>query len=175
VIGVSGPTVTVQDFNWGRPAASYHQHTVPAAWISGYIYGGPAGGGPVAASPQTPPQSQPQPAPQIGPPPPANIGASAPPSQAGAVSYVHHVTGTCRDGACGLKLRTGPGYSAFAAVGSLPEGAEADVTCQAMGQTVSNGYASSAVWDRLTSGAWVTDFYLDTPNIGAFSPPIPQC
>jgi hypothetical protein len=44
-----------------------------------------------------------------------------------------------------------------------------------MGQTVSNGYAASAVWDRLTSGDWVSDFYIDTPNIGTFSPPIPPC
>jgi hypothetical protein len=44
-----------------------------------------------------------------------------------------------------------------------------------MGETVSNGYAASAVWDKLTNGAWASDFYLDTPNIGTWSPPIPQC
>jgi hypothetical protein len=74
-----------------------------------------------------------------------------------------------------LTLRAGPGYSSYAAVGSLPEGGEADVVCQAMGETVSNGYASSAVWDELVGGAWVSDFYLNTPNIGTWSPPIPQC
>jgi hypothetical protein len=182
VLSVSGTSVTVQDFNWGRPATSYHQHTVPASWISGYIYGGPAGAGPgTGATPKSPPAPQPQPGPQPGlppqpaPQPPApNSGGNTTPPQAGPV-YIHHVTGTCRDGACGLTLRSGAGYSAFSAVGSLPEGAEADVACQAMGQAVSNGYASSAVWDRLTNGDWVSDFYLDTPNIGTFSPPIPQC
>jgi hypothetical protein len=93
----------------------------------------------------------------------------------GPAYYVHHVTGTCRDGACGLTVRSGPGYSGYAALGTLAEGAEADVMCQAAGQTVSNGYAASSIWDRLTDGRWVSDFYLDTPSIGTWSPPIPQC
>jgi hypothetical protein len=173
VAGVSGSSVTVQDFNWGQPAESYHQHTVPASWISGYIYGGPAGSGSHPASPSPPPPLTPAPAPAPAPAPPSE--GTSPHSPGVSSYYVHHVTGTCRDGSCGLKLRTGPGYSVFGAVGSLPEGAEADVVCQAIGQTVSNGYAASAVWDRLTEGYWVSDFYIDTPDIGAYSPPIPQC
>lgn len=105
----------------------------------------------------------------------ANSQPQPPQPPAAPLYYVHHVTGTCRDGACGVKLRTGPGYSGYPAVGSLPEGGEADVLCQAMGETISNGYAASAVWDKLTNGDWVSDFYLNTPNIGNWSPPIPQC
>jgi surface antigen len=89
--------------------------------------------------------------------------------------FVHHVSGTCRDGACGLKIRSGPGYSNYGVIRVVPEGGELDVVCQAMGETVSNGYFSSAVWDKLSDGAWATDFYADTPNIGTWSPPIPQC
>ena len=89
--------------------------------------------------------------------------------------YVHHVSGTCRDGSCGLWERTGPGYTNYARVTLIPEGGEVDVVCQAWGETVSNGYYSSAVWDKLANGTWVTDFYVDTPNIGQFSPPIPAC
>ncbi|HEY5195473.1 MAG TPA: hypothetical protein VIJ51_00440 [Solirubrobacteraceae bacterium] len=89
--------------------------------------------------------------------------------------FVHHVYGTCRDGACGLKVRTGPGFTSFAQVGVIPEGGEADVVCQARGERVGNSSASSGVWDRLTSGSWVADFYIDTPNIDQWSPPIPQC
>jgi hypothetical protein len=93
-------------------------------------------------------------------------------------SYAYHVYGTCADGACGLNIRSGPGYSEFALVGSLPEGAEADVVCQAVGQTVGPSPAtgnSSAIWDKLTDGYWVSDLYLTTPNVGTWSPPIPQC
>ena len=98
-----------------------------------------------------------------------------PPPPAQPAVFVHHVSGTCRDGACGLKVRTGPGYSSYAQVGTIPEGGQADVVCQARGERVGNSYASSGVWDRLTSGNWVADFYIDTPNIDQWSPPIPQC
>lgn len=182
VAAVSGGSVTVQDFNWGTPHESYHEHTVPVSWISGYIYGGPAGSGPgspPAASPAPPvPQPSPPAPPQPAAPTTPQPGAPAAPQPTPPTApsyYVYQVTGTCRDGACGLTLRAGPGYSSYASLGSLPEGADADVVCQAMGETVSNGYASSAVWDKLTSGAWVSDFYLNTPNIGTWSPPIPQC
>jgi surface antigen len=182
VAAVSGGSVTVQDFNWGTPAESYHEHTVPASWISGYIYGGPAGSGPgspaSAPAPSTPQPSSPvapQPTPSPTAPQPATPSTPQPAPSTAPSYYVYQVTGTCRDGACGLTLRAGPGYSSYASLGSLPEGANADVVCQATGETVSNGYASSAIWDKLTTGAWVSDFYLNTPNIGAWSPPIPQC
>jgi surface antigen len=50
VVGVSGAQVLVDDSNWGEPALRVHRHLVPASWISGYIYGGPAGNGPVSGS-----------------------------------------------------------------------------------------------------------------------------
>jgi surface antigen len=185
VDAVSGGLVTVQDFNWGTPARSYHRHTVSAALISGYIYGGPAGSGQQSPPPTAAPNpggvspSSPDANPTAPAPTPAPGSTSAQPAPAtppeGTPSYVHHVTGTCRDGACGLTIRSGPGFSGYASLGSLGEAAEADVVCQALGQSVSNGYATSAVWDRLTSGGWVSDFYLDTPNIGTWSPPIPRC
>jgi surface antigen len=176
VVGVSGGSVTVQDFNWGLPHESFHQHPVPASWISGYIYGGPAQPPAPPQQPPATPQPTPTPTPQPTPTPtPQPTPTPLPTPIPAPAYYVHHVTGTCRDGACGLTLRAGPGYSGYAALGGIPEGGEADVVCQAMGQTVSNGYASSAVWDRLTSGVWVSDFYVDTPNIGVWSPPIPQC
>jgi surface antigen len=141
---------------YGQPAPASPPAAVPVPAPAS-----PAGSN---SSPETPPSSPTSPA---GGPQPA--GPSTPPY------FVHHVTGTCRDGACGLELRAGPGYSSYAAVGSVPEGGEADIVCQAMGETVSNGYATSAVWDKLTNGAWASDFYIDTPNIGTWSPPIPQC
>ena len=48
-----------------------------------------------------------------------------------------------------------------------------DIVCQTTGDRVNN---STNVWDGLTTGAFVTDFYMDTSGMnGAFSPPIPRC
>ena len=201
VTGVGNGTVTFEEMNarlgpggWTPQTMALSSHYAP----QGYIYGGPAGTGQPPAPTPTPaartsasgaalsgapasagaPNSPPSPLPlNAAPHPPL---PSTPPPPAGTPTptptyFVHHVTGTCRDGVCGLTLRAGPGYSNYAAVGGLGEGAEADVVCQAMGQTVSNGYAASAIWDKLTNGDWVSDFYIDTPNIGTWSPPIPQC
>jgi hypothetical protein len=99
---------------------------------------------------------------------------SPPPPPPPPAFYVHHVYGTCRDGACGLKVRTAPSLSA-PITHVIGDGTEVDVVCQATGDLVSNGHASSSVWDRQTDGSWVSDFYIDTPNIGTFSPPIPHC
>lgn len=178
VAAVSGSSVTVEDFNWGTPSESFHRHSVPASWISGYIYGGPAGSGapsppppPPSDAPPPPPPATTSPSPPSSPPPPP----PPPPPSLPPTFYVHHVTGTCRDGSCGLRERSGSGYSSYAEMGVLGEGAEVDVVCQALGEMVSNGYASSAIWDKLTNGYWVTDFYVDTPNVGTWSLPIPQC
>lgn len=181
VIGVGTNTVTFQEMNGylGPGRVDTQTMSLSSRYApQGYIYGGSVAQ-PSPPGPAPGPTPTPQPTPAPSPTPlPAPAPGSGPPGPGPAPSpqvFVHHVTGTCRDGACGLTLRAGPGYSGYAALGSLPEGAEADVTCQAMGQTVSNGYYSSAIWDKLLTGAWVSDFYLDTPNIGVFSPPIPQC
>jgi len=105
-------------------------------------------------------------------PPPAEVPSTGP------TYYVYHVYGTCADGACGLHERAGPGYSSYPMVGSIPEGAEVDVVCQDSGETVGPSPAtgnSSAIWDRLTSGVWVSDLYITTPDVGTWSPPIPHC
>ena len=174
VIGVGNNTVTFQEMNGylGPGRVDTQTMSLSSRYApQGYIYGGPmAQPSPPGPAPGPTPQPTPAPSPTPVPAPVPSPGPAPSPEV-----FVHHVTGTCRDGACGLTLRAGPGYSGYAALGSFPEGSEADVTCQAMGQTVSNGYYASGVWDKLASGAWVSDFYLDTPNIGIFSPPIPQC
>jgi hypothetical protein len=88
------------------------------------------------------------------------------------------VYGTCADGACGLHIRTGPGYSAYPIVGNRAEGAEVDIVCQTTGEPVGPSPTtgnSSTIWDRLTAGGWISDLYVTTPNVGTWSPPIPQC
>lgn len=91
--------------------------------------------------------------------------------------YVYRVYHTCANGGCGLHVRTGPGYSRYASVGLLHDGDLVNIVCQGVGEPVSglNG-TSSDVWDELTNGRWLADYYVDTPGMeGAFSPPIPRC
>jgi cell wall-associated NlpC family hydrolase len=113
------------------------------------------------------PAPQPTPAPQPNPAPQGNTPAPA--------VYPHHVVGTCSEGACGLKKRAGPGYTNYAQVGVVYDGQQIDIVCQTMGQAVQGLHATSAVWDKLSDGSYVSDYYTDTPNVGVFSPPIPQC
>jgi hypothetical protein len=110
-----------------------------------------------------PTPTQPPPATQLPPPPPT--------------SYRYYVYHTCANGHCGLNVRTGPGYSAYAVVRILADGNPVDITCQTRGEPVSGADGSSSnVWDRLVDGNYAADFYVNTPGMtGSFSPPIPQC
>jgi hypothetical protein len=112
---------------------------------------------------QAPPSSSP--VPQPPPPSPAQL----------TQSWAYHVLGTCADGACGLRIRSGPGYSAYPVAYTLLDGNEVHITCQTRGETVSNGSSASNVWDRLTDNNWAADFYIDTPNVNQFTVPIPHC
>lgn len=82
-----------------------------------------------------------------------------------AVGY--NVTGT---GGVGLKARTGPNTSA-GVVRVLPEGAAIDIACQTQGENV----RGSTIWDKLSDGTYVSDFYTTTPVYAAYSPGIPVC
>jgi hypothetical protein len=130
---------------------------------------------PHSTPPQGPPTSPPSesaPSPQ---PTPATPTPRPPPA---TTTYTYHIYGTCADGACGLKIRSGPGYSSYPQIGSLVDGDTVQIVCQAVGETVGPSPAtgnSSAIWDKLVNGGWVSDLYVDTPNVGVFSPPIPQC
>lgn len=44
-----------------------------------------------------------------------------------------------------------------------------------MGEAVTGRHATSAVWDRLGDGTYVSDYYTDTPAVGTWSAPIPRC
>jgi surface antigen len=80
VAGVSGARVLVEDSNWGQSVLRVRRHWVPAASISGYIYGGPAGNGPDSGSGTPPPAAgvPSVPGPGIGPQPPHGPGANPP-------------------------------------------------------------------------------------------------
>ena len=69
-----------------------------------------------------------------------------------------------------VNLRSGPG-TGYSVVGSLGPGARFDVACQTYGTTI----YGSPIWDKLTDGRYVADYFTDTPVFSNFSPGIPQC
>ena len=103
-----------------------------------------------------------------------HLGLSSPP---GPKTYRYYVYHTCANGACGLRARTGPGYTSYGITRTLMDGDSVDVVCQTTGESVAGRDGSSSnVWDRLIQGDYVADFYIDTPGMtGSFSPPIPRC
>lgn len=69
-----------------------------------------------------------------------------------------------------LNVRSGPTTSA-AVIGELAPGSTVAVLCQARGQTV----GTTAVWDRIGSGGYVSDRYVSTPSSTGFSGALPRC
>lgn len=69
-----------------------------------------------------------------------------------------------------LNERSAPSTSA-AIVGSLPYRSTIYISCQTSGSLV----GASVVWDRLTSGAYVSDYWTNTPGVDTWTPSIPQC
>jgi hypothetical protein len=69
-----------------------------------------------------------------------------------------------------LNVRSGPGIS-YSKVGSLANGTSIAIACQTKGDSV-NG---STIWDQLTTGGYISDYYVNTPVTGGFSPGLSQC
>lgn len=91
---------------------------------------------------------------------PSNTGYSAPLPKC---SYPYQATVTSNE-------RTGPGTS-YPVAKVLPAGGLAWVTCQAPGTLV----RTTKVWDKLTDGRWVTDYYVATRSKTTYTPPAPRC
>jgi surface antigen len=166
----------VSERNWNYNSNVTLRRVQPSYPGVGFIYGGPAGNGPAAPSAATTTPSTTTTTPGTTTPTTSTPSTPTPPPAAPTI-YVHHIYGTCADGACGVNERSGPGYSSYAIVGHLGEGGEVDIVCQASGELVTPNHGTgSTVWDKLTNGAYVTDVYVDTPGVGGnFSPPIPRC
>ena len=84
----------------------------------------------------------------------------------GATTYPHHIVNAPN----GVNARKGPGTS-FPVVQGIANNSLVNITCQVQGQVV-NG---SNIWNQLSDGTFVSDFYCDTPYFDKFSPPIPMC
>jgi uncharacterized protein YraI len=81
------------------------------------------------------------------------------------VAYSYTTTSTTP-----LNARSGPSTS-YPVVATYPTGSRIKIVCQTPGSTV----GSTKVWDKLTSGAYVTDYYLSTPSQTTYSAPVPRC
>lgn len=93
----------------------------------------------------------------------------------GHTYFPYFVVGACEEGECAIRTRSGPGPK-YPVVGEKHEGDELDIVCQAAGETFTSHLGgSSTIWDMLTDGSWVPDYFADTPGHGSLSPPVPTC
>ena len=69
-----------------------------------------------------------------------------------------------------LNARSGPGTS-FPVVSTHAAGSTLAVMCQGLGTLV----GTTSVWNRLTNGGWVSDYYVSTPSNTTFSSPLQRC
>jgi uncharacterized protein YraI len=70
----------------------------------------------------------------------------------------------------GLSRRAGPGTS-YKVLGAMQNGALAWITCQTGGTKV----GTTSVWNRLTDGSYVTDFYVATASNTTYTAPLRRC
>lgn len=94
-----------------------------------------------------------------------NIDSDAIKAPVATVARTYRVTSTTS-----LNSRTGPSTS-YPVVRSYAPGGSLTVVCQATGQQV----GTTAVWDRLSTGAWVSDYYVSTPSNTGFTGQLPRC
>jgi uncharacterized protein YraI len=81
------------------------------------------------------------------------------------VAYSYKVTSSTA-----LNARSGPSTK-YPTVRSHAPGATLRVVCQTPGSKV----GTTSVWDKLTDGTYVTDYYVSTPSKTTFSAPISRC
>jgi LasA protease len=60
-----------------------------------------------------------------------------------------------------LNKRSGPG-TGYAVVGSVADGVTVNVACSANGTSHTGRYGTTALWNRLTDGTWISDAFIWT-------------
>ncbi|MET8119479.1 peptidoglycan DD-metalloendopeptidase family protein [Micromonospora sp. NPDC005189] len=60
-----------------------------------------------------------------------------------------------------LTRRAGPG-TGYGSLGSVADGATVTISCSANGTAHTGRYGTTALWNRLSDGSWVSDAYLST-------------
>jgi uncharacterized protein YraI len=94
-----------------------------------------------------------------------NIDSNSIKAPMATVARTYKVTGTTS-----LNARSGPG-SSYPVVRTYTSGSSLSVVCQTSGQKV----RTTSVWNRLTNGAWVSDYYVSTPSSTGFTTALPRC
>jgi uncharacterized protein YraI len=94
-----------------------------------------------------------------------NIDSNAIKAPVATVARTYRVTSTTS-----LNARSGPS-SSYPRVRTYAPGASLSVVCQSSGQKV----RTTAVWNRLTNGTWVSDYYVSTPSNTRFTRALPRC
>ncbi len=90
--------------------------------------------------------------------------------------HPYRVAGTCADGSCILNECSEPASCGLQNVGRLREGQLVDIDCQLRGKKVKAPDGTiSFIWDRLASGAYVSDLYVSTPVTNRFTDDLPRC
>jgi uncharacterized protein YraI len=69
-----------------------------------------------------------------------------------------------------LNARTGPSTS-YAVAKTYATGSRLRTVCQAPGAKV----GTTSVWDKLSDGTYVSDYYVSTPSNTTYSAPLPRC
>lgn len=159
VHNLGGGTFDVVDSNWGLDERVHHHVLTPSRAARGnesvqYWRMGQVGTPPAPALPAPGPSATaPAPAPPTAPPAPA------------ASLHVYGLPSGNR-----LLIRTGPGMQ-YPAVGSLGNGDPVNIECQTRGGMV----MISTIWDEIQPGKFVSDYFVNTPGVGVFTPGLDQC
>ncbi|MEV6107869.1 glycoside hydrolase domain-containing protein [Streptomyces sp. NPDC051940] len=94
-----------------------------------------------------------------------NIDTNAWDAPVATVAHTYAVKSTTS-----LNARSGPS-STYGIVKSYAPGAPLRIVCQASGQKVGTTW----VWDKLSDGTYVSDYYVSTPSKTTFSAPFQRC
>lgn len=76
-------------------------------------------------------------------------------------------TGTVHDGP--INLRSGPGTS-YSIVGTANTGEVVSIVCQTTGTSHTGPWGTTNIWDKLTTGKWISDAFVYTGSNGTVAP-----
>jgi hypothetical protein len=87
----------------------------------------------------------------------------------------YEVYGTCASGGCGVNVRSEPSRHSQRLDTKL-DGDLVHIVCQVNGERLeASNHVSSRVWDKLNTGGFISDLYVDTPGVDEYSSQLRQC